>query len=133
MRLQLEELPGRYMMDAALANAFLTYLAPQMEQTANMMAAHEQALAQYVVTVASSEAAVMGPQFTAANLPSVVNAASALLAATPSLQMAVAGEIVADYSLLMSAPYNPGELQAIMDTVAVMQAEDAMFGSIGVP
>lgn len=132
MRLQLEPLASRYMMDAALANAFITYLAPQMEQTVNLMVDHEKALAQYIVTVATAEAAVMGPQFTAANLPGVVSAAEALIAATPSLQMAVTGEIVADYNMLLSAPYNPGELQAIMDTVAVMQATDSVFPGVGV-
>lgn len=127
MRLMLETLENRTMMDAALANAFLTYLAPQMLQSMQVVEAVNAEETKEILGMAYSAAAVLGPQFAAANLPAVVNAAEAFLAAQPSLQVAMTGEIQADYNLLLSAPYKPGELQAIIDTAMMESTLDSQL------
>lgn len=127
MRPKLECLEDRVMPDAMLASAFVQYLAPEMVRSVNAMVSYHDRLAESIITMASSQAAVMGPQFAANNMPQVVAAAEAVIQQAPQLQLAVSAEITADYQVLLDAPPNPSEVLDIMLTVGMMASLDAQL------
>lgn len=130
MRPCLCELEPRLMMDTALANAFLTQLAPVMVQTVQLQEAHYERETAFILGVATAQAQALGPQFAATNLPPLVDAVQALQATGPQLQMATLGLVAGDYQLLLSFPPGSGELAAIADTVMILTQLDTSIPTV---
>ena len=84
--LYLEQLESRDLMDAALSVAFNADLLPALGgQQGALVNAIQREIA-YIVQYSVAVSAIMGPQFAAANLPPVLNAAAQLEAFLPQAQ-----------------------------------------------
>lgn len=118
---QLEQLECRDMMDAALANSYLTQLAPLMGQFVQAQEVHVYYEASTIIAMATAQTALLGPSIAARQLPVLAAQAEALLTQLPTLQMAAMSLQADTYRLLLDLP--PSSLDGVIASETASYAE----------